>query len=209
MSVPWLIEYEHKLLPVDASDPAWHRRVDPSQFRTIESLWELPDVPGRFDLLNGRLVQNLPAYGSHGFLAGRLCWRVCSYIDEHKLGHMSAVGTGVVLARNPDTLVQPELLVVRKENHPPESELQDFLQRPPDLAVDFHATTDDRDNFDEKIEEYLKAKTPLLWTVDLVRERVGIYSHGEAAATLTYHGELDGGDLLPGLRVSIAELIHR
>ena len=60
----------------------------------------------------------------------------------------------------------------------------------------------------EKIKEWLAAGTRLVWIVDPVRHRIHIHSPVRPTQTLTPGDTLDGEDVLPGLRLPVAEIFR-
>jgi Uma2 family endonuclease len=62
-------------------------------------------------------------------------------------------------------------------------------------------------NIAKKRELYRRAGVPLVWWVDPERRTVAVDRHGELAAELGETDELDGGDVLPGFRLRVAETL--
>jgi Uma2 family endonuclease len=60
----------------------------------------------------------------------------------------------------------------------------------------------------EKIKEWLAAGTRLVWIVDPPRQRVHIHSPVRPARTLALQDTRDGEDVLPGLKLPVAEIFR-
>ena len=77
---------------------------------------------------------------------------------------------------------------------------------PPDLAVEMISPTDEPAEIAKKQELYRRAAVPLVWWVYPDRRTVGVYQHGQLVAELGEGDDLDGGDVLPGFRLPVAEI---
>jgi Uma2 family endonuclease len=60
----------------------------------------------------------------------------------------------------------------------------------------------------EKAADWLDAGTVSVWIVDLVARTVTVHRQGGIVETLTEHDEIDGGELLPGFRASVAAIFE-
>jgi Uma2 family endonuclease len=76
----------------------------------------------------------------------------------------------------------------------------------PDLAVEVVSPTDSADGLIEKVHEYFDAGCRLVWVVYPTFEEVYIYESPKAIRVLGRDDALDGGDVLPGFRLPLAEL---
>ncbi|MHC4850085.1 MAG: Uma2 family endonuclease, partial [Planctomycetota bacterium] len=73
----------------------------------------------------------------------------------------------------------------------------------PDLAVEV-LSPDDRPGYvREKVAEWLEAGTVAVWVVDPRKRAVTIHESGRRSSTLTGVDTLDGGELLPGLELTV------
>ncbi len=113
---------------------------------------------------------------------------------------------GFVLAVAPDTLLAPDVSYTREDWLPPESARGRFLRLAPDLAVEVLSPTDTAAEIAEKVSLYLEAGTRLVWVVDPRRRTVAVHTPDRVARTLVVGDTLDGGDVLPGFVLPLAEL---
>jgi Uma2 family endonuclease len=79
----------------------------------------------------------------------------------------------------------------------------------PELAVEIISLTNSADAVAEKLEEYYKAGVILVWVVDPGQSKVYAYTSTTAVRVLAPGDELDGGDVLPGFRLSVRELFDK
>ena len=58
----------------------------------------------------------------------------------------------------------------------------------------------------KKVEEYLAGGVPLVWVVDPANQKVTVYRSLQDIRILSADQELDGGEVVPGFRVNVAEI---
>jgi Uma2 family endonuclease len=78
----------------------------------------------------------------------------------------------------------------------------------PDLAIEVISPSNIAEEVIKKIGEYFKANVRRVWVVYPVDRLVYIYESPKQAVILDINDELDGGDILPGFRLSLAELFE-
>jgi Uma2 family endonuclease len=78
----------------------------------------------------------------------------------------------------------------------------------PDLAVEIISLTNTADEVAEKLEEYFKAGMRQVWVVYPGQLKVYVYTSTTAVHVLAIGDDIDGGDVLPGFRLSVRELFE-
>lgn len=76
----------------------------------------------------------------------------------------------------------------------------------PDLAVEVLSASNTPKEMKRKRGEYFAAAVRLVWIVDPVARKVHVYTRAENPVVLASSATLDGGDVLPGFTLSLAEL---
>lgn len=76
----------------------------------------------------------------------------------------------------------------------------------PALAVEVLSESNTRAEMDRKRREYFAAGTLLVWMVDPRTETVAVFTDPTTSTTLTTTDSLDGGAVLPGFALPVAEL---
>ena len=84
--------------------------------------------------------------------------------------------------------------------------LHPVLDFAPELAVEVLSESDRPGAVKRKVREYLTHGTKLVWVVDARTGTVVVYTALGEATTLTRADTLDGGDVLPGFSLPLAEL---
>jgi Uma2 family endonuclease len=173
---------------------------------TIDEVEHLPDGQ-RYDLIRGRLSTSLLAGRRHGRISSRLGFLLTAYAANHG-GEAYGAETGFILARNPDTLLGPDVAYIRPERITHDLPEDGYLPIAPDLAVEVLSPSNTRAEMAEKIDAYLTGGTVFVWVVDPVRKTASVHMHDCAVQVLGVGETLDGGDVLPGLRVAVADIFR-
>ena len=180
-------------------------KVQAAGIFTADDLTTLPD-DRRYDLVAGELIEMSPAAAKHGKYAMRFGSRLDAHVTQHNLGTVFAAETGFLLSRDPDTVLAPDVAFVRADRLPPEEEWQAFLPLAPDLVVEVVSPSETAIQVMDKVLAYLDAGVRMVITVDPIRKVVVVYGPDRSARILTIADTLDGGDVLPGFRLPLAEL---
>ena len=81
-----------------------------------------------------------------------------------------------------------------------------YLYGAPDLAIEVLSPDHHRPRLLEKVQAYLLYGTRLVWVVDPETESVTVESPGSDPRVLSGEDILDGGDVLPGFHVPVADV---
>ncbi len=173
---------------------------------TADELLALPEDDLRHEIIAGELIEMSPAAAKHGKYAMRLGGRMDAHASEHGLGTVFAAETGFLIARDPDTILAPDIAFVRADRLPPEDTWEGFLELAPDLVVEVISPSDTASRVLSKVLMYLDAGVRLVITLDPNRKVVVVYGPDRVGRILTVSDTLDGGDVLPGFRLPLADL---
>lgn len=78
----------------------------------------------------------------------------------------------------------------------------------PDLAVEVISRSEPAKQVADKIAAHLDAGTALLWVVRSLRRTVTVYQPGQEPRELGMGDILDGGDVLPGFELQVADIFE-
>ena len=76
----------------------------------------------------------------------------------------------------------------------------------PDLAVEVVSRTNTADEVTDKLEEYFKVGVRQVWVIYPNHAKIYVYTSISSVRILTRTDELDGGDVLPGFRLTLRDL---
>ena len=179
----------------------------PPRLMTAAELLELPDDHFyRYELKKGVLICMAPAAYRPGKVGAKVVRLLGNYVEAHPIGDDGATETGFVLESDPDTVRAPDAWFVRAERTPAADAEDSFYEGAPDLAVKIVSPSDRFNDVIEKAREYMTAGTVLYWGIDPKVRTALVFNANGTYAFLNENGVLDGGDLLPGLRIPLREL---
>lgn len=176
-----------------------------TKLMTAEELERMEDDGYRYDLIDGELIRMSPAGRRQGKVEVTFTVHLWNFVNQGNLGEVYGAETGFILARNPDVVLGPDVSFVRSDRLPPD-ELEGFLPLAPDLAVEVISPSDRRGQIERKVAKYVDAGVPVLVLVYPRRRTIVVYRPGRPPQTLHEGESFDGGDLLPGFRLPVAEI---
>ncbi len=150
-----------------ASAPAPVQRETPQEKKiwTAEDLLALADDENRYELVQGELIMMTPASTRHGKFASRLDRALGGCVEEYGLGEVYTAEPGFELEAELLTIRAPDVAFVRRDRIPPEGEPEWFWAIAPDLVIEIISPSETAQGIHEKVADYLRAGTRLLWLV--------------------------------------------
>ena len=118
------------------------------------------------------------------------------------------VDAGTITERDPDTVRGPDIAFVsraRWDAYPGKP----YLGIAPELCVEILSPSNRPGEIKEKAAEYFAAGARLVWIVDPVKEHVTVYRSLADVHLLTKTEQLEGGDVLPGFQLPLAQLFDQ
>ena len=165
------------------------------------------DIPHkRMELVRGRLVVREPAGFRHGAVAMELASLIASHAKAQALGLVVAAETGFKLASDPDTVRAPDVGFIRAERVPRPLP-KGFPPFAPDLAIEVLSDNDHPADVLEKVSDWLRAGTLLVWVVDAERRLARVYRADGSDALLDADGTFDGEDVLVGFSCRVSAIV--
>ena len=173
---------------------------------TAEELLAHPIANARTELVRGRLIVREPARLRHGDVAARLLMAIGNHVTRERLGRVLTAETGFTLERSPDTVRAPDVAFICTDRWPA-TEPPGFAEMAPDLAVEVLSPSDRPGAVLAKISDYLEAGTRLVWVVDPLKRSARVYRADGSVAVLDVTGSLLGEDVIPGLAISLSDMV--
>jgi Uma2 family endonuclease len=100
----------------------------------------------------------------------------------------------------------PDAAFVRADRAPQGEARKSFPRLAPDLVVEVLSPSDRVSEVVAKLEMYQEAGVPLIWLVDPDKETITIIAAGQPTRVVKQGDTIDGGDVLPGFSVPVAEI---
>lgn len=174
---------------------------------TSDDLWRMVADGSRYELSKGELLPMTPVGVRHAIVVNNVGRVLGEFVGQNSLGIVGPE-IGFKLRRNPDTLRAPDMAFISRARYEAQGIPDKFAEYPPDMAVEVLSPEDTMSDVLRKVEEYLSAGVGLVWVADPATETVSVYHSLAEVSVLTAGQEIDGGTVLPGFRVSVAELFR-
>jgi Uma2 family endonuclease len=160
-----------------------------------------------YEIIDGVKVEMPPTSADSSAVVGDLAtfltaWGVANNVGKaypEMLMKLPNLGTK---NRRPDVVFIPFSKWTRGIR-PPQTNAWDIL---PDLCIEVVSPNDNADEVETKVEEYLAAGVPTVWVVYPRHERVYVYDSPAQIRRFRKSDTLDGGTVLPGFQLPLAEL---
>jgi Uma2 family endonuclease len=180
------------------------RQVVQTRRMTVEEFEDFVDLPENadrlFEYIGGEPVES-PSNPFVSKIAARISYWITHYLMENDIGHIIGEAGGYMVAGE---RYAPDVAYISKARQP-ELPQQGYNPIPPDLAVEVLSPSNEPDEIQIKINNYLLAGT-VVWLVNPARKRVTVFMSGRAAQPINVQGTLDGGDILPSFTLAVKEI---
>jgi len=173
---------------------------------TADELLEMPDDGHRYELVKGELIQMSPTGDEHGQVTVALTGPLHMHVKKHKLGRVYAAETGFKLESDPDTVRAPDIAFVSRERVEATGTLTGFRSGAPDLVVEVLSPSDTFGKVEAKVKQWLESGARMVWIVSPKLKTITVYRSLSDIVTLTEKDTLDGGDVVPGFQINVADI---
>ena len=173
---------------------------------TADELLAMPDDGWRYELLKGELIRMPPPGGEHGEVTMELASPLHLHVKQNSLGKVYAAETGFKLESDPDTVRAPDIAFVRREVFEKTGRLEGYRQGAPDLVVEVLSPSDSMKKVEAKVAQWLEAGARMVWVVSPKLRTITVYRSLTDIVVLTEKDTLDGGDVVPGFQIRLAEI---
>jgi len=146
-----------------------------------------------------------PAGFEHGCIVVAITSPLGHFVKQNALGRVTGAETGFQISSNPDTVRAPDVGFVCRRRIP-DTPVKGFFVGAPDLAVEVLSPGDRAGNVLAKVQDWLRAGCRIVWLVDPATQTVSVYDDKNRTVALDKSDELTGDDVLPGFRMSVAEI---
>ncbi|MDQ3695641.1 MAG: Uma2 family endonuclease [Chloroflexota bacterium] len=177
-----------------------------TRMTTVEDL-ERHGVPeGRWELIDGELVELPLSSEQHWTIGSALIYRISAYVVPRQLGLVLTPDAAVVLSTDPPVMRVPDGGFIRADRLPADRDRRRFLRVVPDLVVEIISPNDRAADVIAKGMMWLEAGVTLFWLVDSDGETVTVFERGRGPRTLTVQDTLDGSNVLPGFELAVRDV---
>ena len=171
-----------------------------------KELLRLSTTGRRYELVKGELFEIAPAGGRHGGVAMRVGALLDDHVRKNQLGRVFAAETGFILRRNPDTVRAAAASFVTGDRLPDGELPIGYMELAPDLAVEVASPSDSAREIQEKVADWLRAGTRLVWVIYPATRSATVHVSQDQFGELSEDGTLLGQYVIPGFACDLSEL---
>ena len=139
---------------------------------------------------------------------GRITHLLWTWLADQPVSHGAIYSgeVGCVLRHDPDTIVGIDVAYFSREVAEGQTSRSTLIEGVPLLAVEVLSPSDRQSDVHEKVSLYLEVGVQTVWIADPFFRTVQVHRHGAAPELFNEEQTLPGGDVLPGLRIAVADL---
>lgn len=180
---------------------------------TLEAFIERYDVDGPFEIIDGEIITLSPNLMGHVDISEIIADFLKAHVKPRKLGRVFKEAP-FVLSYSSDWVTGsrvPDVMFVSMERFNAYTALEpDWREKPllivPDIVVEIISKNDHYPDVTDKVARYLNDGVKIVWVLDPKLRKIVVHTAGGIPHTLTEKDMLDGGDVLPELRIAVAEI---
>jgi Uma2 family endonuclease len=177
-------------------------------FMTADEFWEwacLPENDDRYwELIEGRPVEYFAGSLAHGVVCATASHLLWGHLIERRRGYICCNRTALLVGRDPDTILGPDLMVFDK-NARLEVMSRRYADDVPALVIEVVSPDDSAEGMDRRVDLFRSRGVPLVWLIDVVRRAITVVSAAGGRQELQRSDELTGGEVLPDFRGRVVE----
>ena len=170
---------------------------------TAEDFFHSP-LSKNHELIEGELFEIMSTGFVHGVVAQEIGYYILDFAKKNKLGVVTAAETGFIMGEK--TCRGADSAFISNENLERHGYPQGFFPVAPDIAVEVVSPNNTSEEMMEKVNLYLENGSRMVWIVYPQTRVVTVYRQTNVVSLLRENDTLDGEDILPGFRLSVAEL---
>src|SRR5579871_141025 len=174
------------------------QKMSIEEFERVALLPENADR--RLEYIGGELVEVLLPF-STAVISTSIAAAIAKYVHEDHLGYVTGAQGGYKVSGE---RYLPNIAFSSKARHP-KFPSETWVSFAPDLVVEMDSPSRRVSEIADKIANYLLAGT-LVWYVCPDQAQVKVYQPGQAVKTLWIDDVLDGGDMLPGFKLTLKDI---
>lgn len=180
--------------------------METTRLVTAEEFMAMPEpIDKRIELVRGEVVERQLHTIPQATVSTHLFVMLDDFVQEQNDDIVFISGLGYLLRRDPDSVRMADLSYVRNGRRMMcEIDGDSFWPTSPDLAIKIVGIYDLAYDVHERARDFLQAGTRLFWVLHVRTQTIQVYRQDSTSQWLERDDELDGGDVLPGFRVSVA-----
>jgi Uma2 family endonuclease len=170
---------------------------------TFEEFEQMPDHPGKLELLRGELIDLPPAKRKHNEIAERITFELLHLVERARAGstaqHLGKVHHEMGYLFERHSWLKPDVSITHKDQGG-----DDYYLGAPALAVEVVSESNTAAQMDAKIAEYLAGGALEVWVVYPKKEHLWVY---RPDGTAEMHSGEFASQILAGAKIDVARFL--
>ena len=170
---------------------------------TAEQLLEMDE---RGELIRGVFCPTMVPGFLHGKIIAKLIILLGAVVAPGKLGTIVTADAGVLLSRDPDTVLGPDIAYYSKEKIALDATLPGYTEVPPEIVVEVVSPSDSVTEVHGKAAMWLVGGVQLVWVVWPETKVIEIHHRDRPIVRLQENDTLTGEDILPQFSTPVQDI---
>lgn len=171
---------------------------------TAREFEKMAEELGPCELVRGEVATLSPGGVAHNQIVANVQGLLRDWARQDHRGRVLSNETGLIVARNPDTVRGADVVYFSYGRLPRESKPEGFSAVPPDLVAEVIGRQGWGETL-QKIGEYLQMGVDRVWVIDPRSRRVHIYRSDREPLVLDATDTLADEDILPGFHCKVED----
>jgi Uma2 family endonuclease len=156
----------------------------------------------------GKLIVMSPTGSESGKRNSSLLAQVWYWNNQCKLGEVFDSSTGFKLSNGATRSPDVSWIAIERWNSLSNKQKRGFAPIDPDFVIELMSPTDNKDELQQKMSEYISCGVKLGWLLNPDDKEVEIYRISQHKQVINNPNNLSDEDILPGLTVDLADIFQ-
>jgi Uma2 family endonuclease len=176
--------------------------------RSLEQLCqENPELRFETDA-RGKLIVMSPTGSENGKKNAGLVAQIWYWNNQCKLGEVFDSSTGFKLSNGATRSPDVSWIAIERWNSLSKEQKRGFAPIDPDFVIELMSATDNLEDLQQKMSEYISCGVKLGWLINSDAKFVEIYRLDRDKQVISNPSSLSGEDILPGLSVDLSDIFE-
>ncbi len=185
---------------------ALRESVQTDHLWTAEDLLDFQNSPWQHELVQGVLYRMPPTGFDHGRIESLFSAFLTIHVTTNQLGQVASGDPGFIIARNPDTVIAPDIAYISHERLKSAISTDRFLTIAPDLVAEIVSPNDRPREVQEKVERWLQFGVQAVVVIDPKSQTLTVHQSLDQKRIYGLDNTIDLNFVVPGFSLPMRQL---
>ena len=185
---------------------ALRESVQTDHLWTAEDLLDFQNSPWQHELIQGVLYRMPPTGFDHGRIESLFSAFLTIHVTTNQLGQVASGDPGFIIARNPDTVIAPDIAYISHERLKSAISTDRFLTIAPDLVAEIVSPNDRPREVQEKVERWLQFGVQAVVVIDPKSQTLTVHQSLDQKRIYGLDNTIDLNFVVPGFSLPMRQL---